>query len=209
MNDTKIYEIKSDEETLKNISKAIFEALIFLKNKNLLITNRSVNSFFINTFADSMYAYQKGIVLIERLFKKDKCKQKGEKYKTISEEEKNLIREFTDFSNKIPELNTLSELEKSVYSNKINEYDEKINNISPKLQTLDTFKFCELSLAELDLIDDETLKNISDIYSSFSISFLSALTWTMPTDINYGIKTMEYDDYIDLILIPIKIEMSE
>lgn len=204
MDSVTITEFDKDKNIAENVSDSIFKALTFLKDKSLLITNRNTNLNFIDVFADSLYNYERGIVLLERFFKKDKCRQKGEQFKTITEEEKQLVQDFATFSINIPDSSTLTEKEQDEYTAKIQEFENKISDIHPRIQLLDSYKYDDLNLVELSLMPDEQLKMISDMYAGFSISLLSSLTWSSLAGMSFGVKTIEYDDNIDLILIPIK-----
>lgn len=203
MDNIKIIEF-NDDNFIDNISESILKALFFLKNKSLLITNRNIGLGFIDSFADSLYTYNRGVVLIERLFKKDKCKQKGEQYSVISSEDKDIVDEFVKFSSNIPEISSLTPYEKDEYIKNIHQYESKISSITPKVKVLDVYKYDNLSLVELDLMTDEDLSTLSLIYSNFYCSIFPYLTWGSVQELSIAIKSIDCGDFIDLVLIPIK-----
>lgn len=204
MNNVEIYNLKENDNAIDKLSEMTYKFFEKFKGKSLLVANRYVNLNFIDVFGDSLYNYERGIILLERFFKKDKCKQKGQKYKTITEDEKKLIDEFANFSINIPKVEVLSEEEKEKYTKKIKEYDENIQKIQPKMQVLDVYKYGDLVLAEIDLMTEENLKTLCDMYALFGINTLLVLTWSNTQNTTLCLKTIEYADYVDLILIPLK-----
>ena len=186
------------------VADRIEEAFKIFKGADLLIVNRKVKGDFFEVMAESLYEYNKGVVLLERFYKKDKCKQKGMQVEQISQENKDLIREFTQFSHSIPKAATLTKEERNDYSAKIKDYTDKIQNIKPEKTILKTYQYKNFSLAEFDLIDEKTLKVMSNLYASMGLNFLTSMSWATLEDVGIALTTVEHKDYIDLILIPVK-----
>lgn len=200
------------EQGNKNISERLAEQIENLFKKyeednlldELLVVDRTLDTSFFEIYSDSTFHYQKGVVLVERFFKKDKCKKKGFKYKSFKDEDKELIKEFEIFSKSIPNVENLSEEEISKYNLTINEYRDKIRDLKPDITVLKTYEYSDYKLKELKLIDEVQRHIISKLYSEFAIVTFSSLMWSALDEIDILIKTIEYDDYIDLIVFPIK-----
>lgn len=207
-NKINIIEFDKRKSPVTQLAKMIEEAFKIFKGAELLIVNRKAKGDFFEVIAESLYEYEKGVVLIERFFRKKHCSQKGMEYKKISDSDKDIIKEFSEFSKQVPEVSTLSEEEKDDYTNKLNEYTEKIKNINPEVAILDTFQYKKFSLVEFDLIDDKTLEITSNLYAGFSINFLTAMSWASLEDVSIALTTVEHKDYIDLIIVPILINKN-
>lgn len=203
-NRVNIIQFDKRKSPVVQVADRIEEAFKIFKGADLLIVNRKVKGDFFEVMAESLYEYNKGVVLLERFYKKDKCKQKGMQVEQISQENKDLIREFTQFSHSIPKATTLTEEERNDYSAKIKDYTDKIQNIKPEKTILKTYQYKNFSLAEFDLIDEETLKVISNLYAGMGLNFLTSMSWATLEDVGIALTTVEHKDYIDLILIPVK-----
>lgn len=203
-----IIEFDKRKSPITQLAEMIEEAFNIFKGADLLIVNRRVKGDFFDVIAESLYEYEKGVVLLERFFRKEKCKQKGMEFKEISQEDKDIIREFTKFSQSMPEISGLSDDEKDEYTDKLNDYTEKIKNIEPESATLNAFQYKNLSLAEFDLTDEDTLKVMSHLYAGFGLNFLTSMSWASLEDVGIALTTVEHKDYIDLLIIPI-IQNSE
>jgi len=203
-NELNIVKFEDNENPIDKISELIKQCFDSLKGQDLLITNRRISGDYFSTFADSLYAYEKGIVLLERFFKKDKCKWIGQEYKEFSEKDKELLKEFEEFAHNIPTSIDTTQEERTKYSDKLEGYQGRIKNIAPKIGIINDYMYDDIRLILLDDVEDEGLKNLSNSYSSFGIAMLTTLTWGNINGLSFGITTINYDDYVDLILIPIK-----
>lgn len=206
MEDNKVNIIEFDKRKspVTQIADRIEEAFKLFKNAELLIINRSVNGDFVEVMGESLFEYQKGVVLLERFYKKSKCRQKGIEVKEISEDNKKIIREFTELSKTIPDTHTLTEEEKEEYTKKVEYYAEKVKNIKPERTILKTHRYKNYTLAEFDLIDEEALKVMSNLYAGLGVNFLTSMSWSSLSTVSIALTTVEHNDYIDLILIPVK-----
>lgn len=204
-----VTEFNNDESFLDQIARLVLDSMIKMKGGKFLIIDRQRKGDFFSVFSDALFDYDAGIVLIERFFRREKCKLKGEKVKTFSDEDKKIIAEFETFSSAIPKAATLSEEERAEYTNKVNLYLDKINTMKPDITVLDSYAYKKYILTEFDNIDDETLDKMSSLYGAFCTNFITALTWAPLQGLSIGITTIEYEDYIDMVLMPIKIENEE
>lgn len=199
-----IFEFDKRKSPVSQVAERIEEAFNIFKGADLLIVNRRANGDFIGVMGESLFEYQKGVVLLERFYKKDKCNQKGTEVEEISQENKDLIREFTQFSRNIPKAATLTEEERDKYTSKIEDYTHKINNIKTEKVILKTYQYKRKILTEFDLIEEETLKVLSNLYAGMGLNFLMTMSWSSLEEVGIALTTVEHPDYIDLILIPVK-----
>lgn len=200
-----IIEFDKRKSPVVQVASRIREAFNIFKGADLLIVNRKIKGDFFEIMADSLYEYRKGVVLLERFYKKDKCNPKGMQVEGLSEENKNLVKEFTEFSSSIPEVATLSEEDREFYTNKVNEYTSKIRDIKPEKTILKTYQYKKFDLAEFDLLEDSVLESMSNLYAGLGLNFLTAMSWASLEDVSIALTTVEQKDYVDLVLVPVKI----
>lgn len=196
----------AENNPAEKIAEVIKKGFKLFEKENFLIVSRGSGDSYFKILRDSLFDYVEGVVLLERFFKKDKCTQKGEKYKTLSEKDKKTIRDFEELATNIPSASELNNEEIKKYTDKINEYNEKMFEIKPELRVYDTFKYQDINLVEFDLIPDEEKEIMCSMYADYALTFLSFITWSPVTESSYMITTIEYSDYVDLILMPIKKE---
>lgn len=195
---------KENNLLIKNISGEILKVFEKFLNEDLLVVNRSLDASYFNLFADSMFHYQTGVVLVERFFKKNKCRKKGTTHKSYKQKDIDLMNEFRKFTEDIPDVKDLSEEEVNKINIKINEYKSKISVIEADVSLLKTYQYDEYKLMEIHLLDKAYLQGISLLYAEFATVILSTSMWNSLKDIEIIVKTIEYDDYIDLIVFPVK-----
>lgn len=198
-----ILELTNEDDFLKQLKELVLKSLKQMKGNELLIINRQLKGGFYSIFRDAFYDYQKGVILLERFFKKQKCSKKEEGVKTFSEKDKALLQEFNEFSKSIPNVVDLTLEEREEYTEKINKYLVEINQMSPEILTYDYFSYKSNLLMEFDDIEDEVLENISGLLTGMSTYLMSALTWISLSSTAVGITTIEYADYVDMVLMPI------
>lgn len=203
-NKINIIEFDKRKSPVTQIAERILEAFNIFKGADLLIVNRRIKGDFIEVMAESLYEYQKGVVLLERFYKRDKCNPRGMQVEEISQENKDLLKEFTEFSRSIPSASTLTEEERNNYTSKIEEYSKRIEEIKPEKTILKSYQYKKFALAEFDLVEDETLQVMSNLYAGLGINFLTTMSWSSLEDVGVALTTVEHKDYIDLILIPVK-----
>lgn len=204
-----VTELKDGDNLFDQISKLILDSMNKMIGGEFLVVDRQIKGDFFSIFSDSLFDYDAGIILLERFFKRDKCKLKGEKVKTFTDDDKKIISEFELFSNSIPKAAVLTESERQGYTDKINEYLSKIKEMTPDIRTIESYSYKRYALAEFENIDKDTLEKMSQIYAAFCINMISALTWSSLQSVSIGVTTIEYDDYIDMILTPIRMEKEE
>lgn len=202
-NKVNIITLDETKPLIEQVAERIEESFKVFKNSDLLIANRRLKGDFIEIMAESLFEYKKGVVLLERFFRKNKCKPKGMEIEQIAPEDKELITEFTQFSTSIPNAATLTEEEMNGYTEKINSYSEKINNIKPEKVILKTYRYDRFMLEEFDLIGDDVLKIMSTMYAGLGLNFLTATMWATLNNASLALTSIEHKDYIDLVLIPI------
>lgn len=202
-NRVNIIELDESKALIDQVAERIEESFKIFKGADLLIINRRLKGDFIEVMAESLYEYKKGVILLERFFRKNSCKPKGVEVEQISHDDKNLIRKFTEFSTSMPSAATLTEEEMKEYTDKLNDFTEKISNIRPEKTILKTYRYKNLMLDEFDSVEDDVLKIMSNMYAGMGLNFLAATTWASLQNTSIALTTIEHKDYIDLVIIPI------
>lgn len=172
--------------------------------EDLLIINRGLDSSFFSVFSESLFHYKSGVILVERFYKKNKCKSKGIKHKTYKEADKKLMSDFQKFSNSLPNSHELSEEELEKYNKELSDFKKKVSDIEPELKVLNSYQYGDSKLIEFNSIDEGYREEISLMYSNFALNILSVSTWSSLSDVEIIVKTIEDDDYVDLIVFPVK-----
>lgn len=211
MNSQKINVIKQDEngDFLKQVSNLILDGLHRMKDGDFLVIDRQRKGDFFSVFSDALFDYDNGIIIVERFFKREKCKNRGDRVKTFSESDKELLLQFQTFSNSIPKSSILSEQEKKEYEDKINEFVTEISKMKPDITAINAFAYKNYILSEFNNIDDDTLEKMSTLYAALCVNMLTALTWRTITDVSVGVTTIDRDDYIDMVFMPISAKEGE
>lgn len=190
----------NEDEVYNTLVEKIKARFLEFKSKDMLICNRFRNPSFLNIFKDSLYTYNDGSILVERFFIKDKCVKYPFSYKKFKKEDIELMKEFENFSNNIPDIMSLTDDEARDYTDKINNYQDKINSMIPEIETMELFKHNNTVLMELQSIDDEVIEKLSHDAARLFIQLTNALTWEDLSD--KGIITMGVpnENYIDMII---------
>lgn len=186
------------------LSEAVNEAIVSLKD-DFLITDRHIKGDFLTSFKDSLFEYRDGFLLIERFYKISKCKEELRSFSYMNEEDRKIIEEFNQLAQKALNSDKTEEMEQ-----KINQYEEKIKQIKNQYALMPIYSYNNKTLLiRLKDIPDKTIQAMSDLYTSFILSFFSALTWNNLDDIAFTLATVTRNDYIDLIVFPSKIEKED
>lgn len=197
----------NEDSFVKNLSESIKEVMLELKEKDFFVTQRNAGTWFIQIFGDAIFTYDFGILLVERFYKGSKCNKKGKKVKTISDDDKKNIIEFTKLAKDIPNSSELSEEEQEKYLNTIKEYQDILKNVKPEIKVLEKHHYKDIPLASLSELTNEEIDIICESNASFACSFLMNMSWgSIFMQCGLILSTVESNDYIDLILIPTKVE---
>lgn len=198
--------INSDGDCFAKISETLKTAVNKFSEDGFLIANRKGGTFF-NTFANSMFEYNSGVLMLERFYKKEKCSKENKMCKTFSDEDKKLMKEFSEFTKSIPTASELSKNEREKYTDRIGDYRIKISAIKEDVAVIETYMYKNILLLELsDLEKSEMIEGLIGTYTAFCFSFFSAMSWSNLEDVSVAISVIENEDYIDLIIFPIRKE---
>lgn len=194
------------DKYLDELGKLIYSGLCELRGGNFYVSKRDMSFNFLHIFADSLYEYNKGILLLERFFKADKCEDSFKKIKYFNEEDIKKISDFKDFTSNIPNVTDLTEQEIEEVNLKINNYKNEMEGIKANYEIASIKKYESSELVEFDSIDDDTLKIISENLVIFVAGVLSGVSFTNIENLKLGISSVDHEDYIDVIIYNIKEE---
>lgn len=190
-------------ENLQGIIKNSFMLLKGDKNKYAIIQRNQTNKF-IPIFGDAIFAYNKGMVLIERFYRVEKCSDEESKIKTLKEEDISLIKEFNAFSQNIPSSAHTTEEEKKEYEDKIKDYQDKISKIKPEIRVINKLHYGNTPLCELDDLSEEQIDNLSSMYSALCVAYTSSMSWNAMNKLSFIVISIDEKDYSDLLLVPVR-----
>lgn len=202
--DIKVVSFEDGESPILALSSVIQSAFEVFSGKNMYIINRKAERGYYFVFAEALFDYEAGVLLLERFYKKEKCAPSGTKIKTFSEDDRQLMIDFHKFSEEIPDVASIDEDEKLQISVRLKEFQDKVKQIKPDITVLDTYRYKDYLLVSFDDTEDTTKEVMANMYADFGITMLSTLAWAALKDVSFMVSTIEFDDYVDLILIPIK-----
>ncbi len=175
----------------------------FMKEDKYALIDRVQTRGFMDVFRDSMYNYDMGHILVERVFKKDKCKTEKMEYMVPSDED---LAKVDELSKIFEELKTEGIEGFSERQKKIEELTERISHPVKVLKEFDVrifqngnFKYVLFDLNELSF--SSTVKPVSRIYSDFALTasrFFNFPSINEKTDVD--IITIETPDYTDILV---------
>lgn len=194
------------EDYGNKLKESIKKVLLEHKNGEYLVIDRGMAGNFYHIFADALYDYERGIILIERLFFEYNATPISVKYKTLSKEN---LEKAKSIRSKLREVlvkdisSSDGEMERQ---KEIDELSAQCKDITPEIATIEMYKYKNMPLNKLSLYKEEDIDVLSEIYASFAISATMFLGMQDLSQYEVNVSTIKHTDYIDLILVPIKKE---
>ncbi|MGL5715939.1 MAG: hypothetical protein ACRCX2_23185 [Paraclostridium sp.] len=193
--------ISIDNENLyESLSEKLKERLLSFQGENMMVCSRVKNSSFLNIFKDSLYTYNDGSVLIERFYFKDKCKKYPFSHKKFKQEDQDIIKEFEDFSNNIPDINDLSDEEIELTTEKVNKYQEAIGRMIPEIATTEITTYDDNLLLDFDEFNEDMIDRMAKSGVRLFLELTNTLTWNNLEDTGLVVMGVPYTDYVDILL---------
>ena len=191
------YKNEISSNLIENLPLAICDA--FSTFNDFLIIDRNVKGDFLNIFSDSLFTYNRGIILIERFFHKDHCNKKTINYTDFSEADMKLFNDFSEFAK------TASEDGSSDAKKEMDNLYSKIKDVKKNAtKAIEVYCKKDLILVPVNTLDSDKINSLSNLYSYFIISFLQATTWNAMSKTSLCLTCVDHSEYIDLIAIPVK-----
>lgn len=195
-------ENKNEDVLVTNLT-ACYKSIIHDTKEEYCLFNRGMTTAFMDCFADALFTYIKGTVLVARFIKKSKCKSSVVDQKIYSDKDCDFIKEFKDFSENIPDVSTLTDNQKDEYTKKVNEYCEKVNQIKPEIKPVDILTFDNKILVPSEKIDDEFVEALAKQHSIFIRTYYDFLCWGVIGNAQLGLMKVDHNDFIDVIALPV------
>lgn len=196
------------EQFGSKLGDSIKNVLEQYKEKDYLVANRQLVGSFYHIFADAIYNYETGIVIVERFFPMEKAEPVDAKYQTLNKEnlERAKLIKAELRSILATDISGVDEQGKEKLQQRINELSEECKEVLPDAAGIKMYKHKNVPLNRIALYSEGELSTLSQIYASFVMSATMFLGMQNPMDYELMVSTIDYDDYTDLIVIPIKKE---
>lgn len=183
------------------------------KEKDLLVIDRSSSVSFVDAYADSLYAYKRGFFLLDRFYKRDKCNVIESERPFFSDDDVKLMNEFIEFTKNMPDSSSISEEEANEYTNKIKDYEIKIQSIkADSIKKVSIWHYNNIPLMELSSASEPVIDFMAKTNVNLFLSMITACSWFQELDtMPIGILGIEHEDYIDVVacLVPTQTQTEE
>lgn len=198
----------SMEQFGNKLGDSIRKILEQYREKDYLVVNRQMIGSFYHIFADAIYNYETGIIIVERFFPIQNAEPINARYRTLNKQDAEKAKKIKEELRSILATDILGvdEEGKAKLQERINELSEESKNIVPDASALKMYKYKNLPLNRMALYNEGEIASLSQVYASFVMSATMFLGMQNPMDYELMVSTMDYDDYTDLIVIPIKKE---
>lgn len=196
----------TDTDFNHDLRESIKAALISFRGRNNLTINRQLSNSFVHIFADSLYDYEKGVILLDRFYRESACQKIGVPIKDFSSEDKELIKDVKDELQSLLKGHVLGTGDKEGRQLRITELEDKLKGIIPSDTLLDAYVYDGLPLSKFDLYEDSQMDVLADVYAAFAVNTLLFMSFGTASYMDYMISSIDGDDYTDLIIVPIKKE---
>ena len=190
----------AEKDPIALLSGDLFMRLKQLREENDFCVVDRINSFnFVDVFKDAINSYRQDVVLCERLYFKDKCISVKRPIYNITDEMRQVYTEFIDFSEK--------ELSGDITDNtmkKFEEYQDKLETVSPDIQEIDVLMYKSgyngegYMVVPLKEIPDESLKQICTMISRFIFEYFLTLKFVVANNYSISIFPVNSGDYVDI-----------
>lgn len=192
--------IEFDDE-ISAIHESVKRRLMQLKDTGkFALCNRRITPFF-DYYRDSLYCYDGNVILFERLFKIDKCSTDKVSVPIYTKENQQMIDEFINFSDNLPNASELSKEEQKSITDKLNEYEHKISKCKPRNKNIPILKYNNAVLTKLSDYDEESIDVLISIFTDYMCSYLRFIAFNSISNFNIEVRGVELDDYVDIIIV--------
>lgn len=183
------------------------------KEGNLLTVLKETGAF--NTiFRDSLFEYSQGVLLIDRMYKKDFCIKEEVTSSVFNKKDEKTLKDFISLTSSIPSVKEMSEKQSEFFTDKVNEMCEKVKNISPKKATVDRYFYKHDQLTKIPLksvkeLSKEEIEIRAVLSASFIISYFRQMFFDDDFLNGLSIAGIDQEEYLDIVMIPVSNEKEE
>lgn len=176
------------------------------KNPGLRVIRREYGTSYYKVFKDSLYEYNDGIILLERLYKENMVKYDMFEQAYMDDNDKELIQKLEDISKEVPEADKVSGEEGEKYLKEVQELCKDVSNIEVKYKDV-SFEYIDSVLTKIAVksiasLNDEEISARAALSSSLALTMYQSLF--LADEFNQGLSVLGIDqgDYIDMVLVP-------
>lgn len=197
-----------NKDEMSKLIGELTSKLVVMKNEcGYAVVNRMAKGDFFGPFEDSIFSYGKDRILVERLFKLEKCTAKEVQVYRANDEMVGLHKEFTALIDSL----TLDVDEEKLKEKKaeIADFQERMSKMAPELSTSealvypDVYTERDLILTKLEEIPDDSLESMAGQMILFGYNFYSFMLMLNASMFNFKIEVNDLGedaDYIDILI---------
>lgn len=192
----------------EKIANEIISRLNEYKEKypNLRIIRREYGTSYYKVFKDSLYEYNDGIILLERLYKENLVKYNMYEQAYMDDSDKELIQKLEDISKEVPEVNKVSGEDGEKYLKEVQDLCKDVSNIKVKYKDI-SFEYIDSVISKIAVksiasLTDEEISARAALSTSLALIMYQSLF--LADEFNEGLSVLGVDqgDYVDMVLMP-------
>lgn len=197
-----------NQSAFEKIANEIISRLNEYKEKypNLRIIRREYGTSYYKVFKDSLYEYNDGIILLERLYKENLVKYNMYEQAYMDDSDKELIQKLEDISKEVPEANKVSGEDGEKYLKEVQDLCKDVSNIKVKYKDI-SFEYIDSVISKIAVksiasLTDEEISARAALSTSLALIMYQSLF--LADEFNEGLSVLGVDqgDYVDMVLIP-------
>lgn len=176
------------------------------KDLNLRVIRREYGASYYKVFKDSLFEYNDGIILLERLYKEKTVKYDMFEQAYMDDSDKELIKRLEEISKEVPSADKVSGEEGEKHLKEVQDLCETISNIEVKYKDV-AFEYIDSAIAKiavkpLSSLTDEEISARAILSSSLALTMYQSLF--LADEFNQGLSILGIDqeEYIDMVLVP-------
>lgn len=182
-------------------------------NPELKTIIRDAGNGFYSVFKDSLFEYNDGIILLERLYKPTSVKYDSYSQSYLDEDDKALIRQLEEESLNTPSTSELTPEESDKKLKSIEELCKKVSNIKPKYKD-STIEYIETALAKIYLkslgsLSDNEIASRAVLSASLALTMYQSLFLVNEFEEGMSVLGIDQGEYLDIVVLPYSSETNK
>lgn len=202
-----------NKEVFDKLADEIRAKLTELRTSDLRIVKKEDSGCFIRVFKDSLFEYNDGIILLERLYKPNCLNKKSVRYAYLEDKDKEALAELEKVSSSMPSISELSKEESSEYIDTVNDLCAKVSGIETKYGDLDLeyydASFGIVPVKSMTTLTDEEIAGRAVLSASFALSMYQSIFLEDTFVDGISILGIEQNEYLDIVVVPYSNEKKE
>lgn len=176
------------------------------KDPGLRIIRREYGVGYYKVFKDSLYEYNDGIILLERLYKEKMVKYDMFEQAYMDDSDKELIQRLEEISKEVPDADAVSGEEGEKHLQEVQDLCKDISNIKVKYRDA-SFEYidsvlCKIAVKSISSLTDEEISARAVLSSSLALTMYQSLFLADEFEQGLSILGIDQGEYIDMVLVP-------